>query len=568
MTLYREVSGVVTRISYISGAVLESDQYASINSPAAWVSTADATASGGLAMLAGTAGGILSYSVDFSDIGTYWVTLRGKGTGNLDQTNAVSLALGGATQTDNLGWSLGYSWNSAQGAMPVTIVKPGVYTLTVTSVDTGFALDEISVQSAATTRPGDGRAQRAADFLDSLGVNTHIGYVDTAYANSQLVFKELNYLGVHNIRDGVAGPSMDYLINNGIKMLVVADRRGDAYGPNWLLGQLEAHATGILGVEGPNESDNPGWEVTYKGEVGLPALAALQADLYRAVHASTALNSNGKVTPVIGPSLGWSAQDQVGDLGAFADYANLHSYAQNGDAPSLSLANGLAQVQHSVDGKAVWITETGYDSNATAYWGVSEAVQGKYTPRVYLTDFVEGSPHTFVYELMDWKMSASGADTGGSGLFEADGTPRPAAVQLHNLTTELADTGAQAAGFTPGELHYVLSGMPSSGEDLLLQRSDGTFLLVLWNDVKGWSANASNAQDLSTHADLAVASVPISITLPAGYKAQALYDTQSGTSTALSDPLHPSLNLPDNAVVLEIVRTALGETPPAPADVT
>ena len=56
-------------------------------------------------------------------------------------------------------------------------------------------------------------------------------------------------------------------------------------------------------------------------------------------------------------------------------------------------------------------------------------------------------------------------------------------MYLHNLTTILADRGAVEK---PGRLDYTSRSQPPTVHDLLLQRSDGTFLLVIWDErVKG-----------------------------------------------------------------------------------
>ena len=52
-------------------------------------------------------------------------------------------------------------------------------------------------------------------------------------------------------------------------------------------------------------------------------------------------------------------------------------------------------------------------------------------------------------------------------------------MYLHNLTTILADPGAVE---TPGRLNYSIDGQPTTVHDLLLQKSDGTFFLVVWDE--------------------------------------------------------------------------------------
>ena len=95
---------------------------------------------------------------------------------------------------------------------------------------------------------------------------------------------------------------------------------------------------------------------------------------------------------------------------------------------------------------------------------------------LYLAQFKRGYAHTAVYLLRDR------TDEGGNqafGFFRPDYSPRPAARYLHNLTSILADTARNEA---PGTLDYAILRQPDTVHDLLLQRSDGVFQLVIWGE--------------------------------------------------------------------------------------
>ena len=95
---------------------------------------------------------------------------------------------------------------------------------------------------------------------------------------------------------------------------------------------------------------------------------------------------------------------------------------------------------------------------------------------LYLDQFKRGWSHTAVYLLRDR------TDEGGNqtfGFFRPDYQPRKAAVYLHNLTTILADQGSPVP---PGQLHYSIPDQPGTTHELLLQKSDGTFWLVVWSE--------------------------------------------------------------------------------------
>ena len=117
-------------------------------------------------------------------------------------------------------------------------------------------------------------------------------------------------------------------------------------------------------------------------------------------------------------------------------------------------------------------TETG----CTISGAITEEIQALNLLSMYLDQFKRGWSHTAVYLLRDR------TDEGGNqtfGFFKADYTPRKAAVYLHNLTTILADDGTLAK---PGQLNYSLAEQPPTVHDMLLQKSDGTFALVIWNE--------------------------------------------------------------------------------------
>ncbi len=88
----------------------------------------------------------------------------------------------------------------------------------------------------------------------------------------------------------------------------------------------------------------------------------------------------------------------------------------------------------------------------------------------------EISPLRAVYLLRD---RTDEGDNQSFGFFKPDYSPRKAAAYLHNLTTILADKDSLAK---PGQLDYCIPEQTATVHDLLLQRSDGRFMLVVWNE--------------------------------------------------------------------------------------
>jgi hypothetical protein len=275
-----------------------------------------------------------------------------------------------------------------------------------------------------------------------------------------------------------------------------------------------AAAGALLAFEGNNEPNN--WGVTYQGEKGggrapsWMAVAKLQRDLCKAVKSDPvlrkypvwSLSENGAEIDNVGLqflTIPKGAGTLMPDGTQYADYANVHNYIYHPSAPGLAdnktwnaadptsackvdglYGNyGVTWAKHFRGHSEVELlklprvtTETG----CTIGGPITEEVQALNLLSMYLDQFKRGWSHTAVYLLRDR------TDEGGNqtfGFFKRDYTPRKAAVYLQNLTTILADKDVLTR---PGELKYSLSEQPPTMHEMLLQRSDGTFMLVIWNE--------------------------------------------------------------------------------------
>jgi hypothetical protein len=145
-------------------------------------------------------------------------------------------------------------------------------------------------------------------------------------------------------------------------------------------------------------------------------------------------------------------------------------------------------------------TETG----CTVGGPVTEEVHALNLVNLYLAQFKRGWSYTAVYLLRD---RTDEAGNQAFGFFKPDYAPRKAATYLHNLTAILADRGSVAR---PGRLEYSLPEQPATVHDLLLQKSDATFVLVVWGErLKG--------------------SDEVTVRLGATYPAVRVYDPRAGT---------------------------------------
>ncbi|PZR88612.1 MAG: hypothetical protein DLM68_07175 [Hyphomicrobiales bacterium] len=117
-------------------------------------------------------------------------------------------------------------------------------------------------------------------------------------------------------------------------------------------------------------------------------------------------------------------------------------------------------------------TETGWGTGGAH--PLTEVQQGKLFLNLYLAQFKRGWRYTFIYEMRDYE----GGDTDGTGIYHKDSTPKISATYIHNFTTILADTISKATG----SLNYSIPSESATVHDLLMQKSDGTFYLAVWDE--------------------------------------------------------------------------------------
>ncbi len=404
-----------------------------------------------------------------------------------------------------------------------------------------------------------------ADFLDTLGVNTHIVYKDGAYANIANVARDLSYLGIHHVRDNVLnhlGPDTaslgDYktLADIGAKFdLVVTYALPTPAGAGFveqnifMLDAMEAAMPhGIEAVEGLNEVNN--WPIpSYRGETGVAAALESQKDLYRAVHADPHLR-------------GITVYDLTGagqqpSFAGRADFGNQHPYPHNALQPAAWIAQGFAQAYSAQGAYKRVITETGNFSlprdwpvgkpwwEAGAMLGVDEATQAKSILNTYFSAAAQGVSRTYVYELLDEKPDVGSLVTSMHyGLFRFDNSPKPAAEAIHNLTTMLKAPGARPGASQQG-LDYAIAGAPATMRSFLLQHADGRFVMALWNEVPFWMWNGPASRPVTAPP------VPVTLTLaqPAGsirvfdplVSANPIKPASRGREIAVALTDHPTL---------------------------
>ncbi|MDQ4145698.1 MAG: fibronectin type III domain-containing protein [Actinomycetota bacterium] len=373
--------------------------------------------------------------------------------------------------------------------------------------------------------------------MNSVGVNVHMYYNNTPYVDLATVKSRLTELGVRHVRDGMVKNRPDFyaalnsLADAGIKSTLIMGAPNAPTGTfDELLPLVKTEVPrAVEAVEGPNEYyfSGPGWQ---------DHLLPYQRDLYNMVKADPAL----KALPVVGAS----AFDL--DLSAYLDYGNIHPYPNN-QVPSSNIDTELAAARKVSGSKPVYATETGYHNALATTDGhrpISEQAAARYIPRLYLDYFRRGIPRTFLYEMVDEFTDSSRTNIQAHfGLLRYDLTRKPAFSAMANFIKLLSDPGAP---FAPGSLSYRAMNAPASVRQLLFQKRDGSFYLVLWNDVSVW--------DSATGRDLQPPDVDIAIELNQPISTARVYRPfQSADPQVVSNsPTVLGLRVPADPIVVQL----------------
>ena len=207
------------------------------------------------------------------------------------------------------------------------------------------------------------------------------------------------------------------------------------------------------------------------------------------------------------------------------------------------------------------MTETGYHNGVNGNVGhqpCSEKAAGIYMPRLFLENFNRGTTaRSFSYELLDQRNDTSKTDIEAAfGLLRNDLSKKPAAVAIERLNGLLSDRGA---AFTPASLSYSLEGAPSTAQQLLLQKRDGSFYLVLWNKVSVW--NQSNRSDIDP------ADVTVTLKLGQSIAGAEVFEPNVAATpvTSAANPTSLKLNLSERVQVIKLVPSSGPAPTPTPA---
>lgn len=438
--------------------------------------------------------------------------------------------------------------------------------------------------SAALSLPAAARAAvepalSADDFVDRIGVATHLGYDDTPYGFAyDKASQMLGESGIRHIRDGLHPRELDLFNRFGIKSTVIV---GPPQDPRQSLKALEPVAETIDMIEGPNEVDIFPQNGQYKGRSFPEGARLFQDDLYAAVHENARLRGLGVI------ALSTARADsnlKLSPLHSF-DYLVMHSYA-GGQMPSSSLdgpvisniRNAPRLLGKGDEVKPIVVTESGYHTALGANLtlggvqpGVSEEVQRKYLPRHFAEYFNAGIARTISYEFLDeFPDEATNAEA-SFGMVRRDLSPKPAYTALKNLIAMLSESkwDAQARKWKtpivrPHAVNFELVGAPADVHHTLLQKSDGSYYLLLWREASSW--------DTAKQQEIPVAPARVEVRFGLPIPGAQLFNLKSAAPVGnWSNTRSLVLDVPDEIVVLKLgalyprqYAFSVGMLPPVP----
>ena len=398
----------------------------------------------------------------------------------------------------------------------------------------------------------------AHQFVDSVGVNTHVRHAGSFYdTHFELMKQRLREAKITHLRDGAMDQDGGFLASDGAARFRELGEQGAritfVFRPivtRQFVQEFPARVSPAFeAYELPNElnlqKDLPWPEVL---RTWMPTFAQY-------VHE----NSQSARYPIIGPSiadLGDDPQLKLGDQQRFLDFGNLHKYyrafnpatkgyGRPGSPPCEawnygSLPYALCQVRRISGDKPIVCTEAGYISNGPSARAVTPELQARYVARMLMLHLKAGIVRTFVYQLAD-----HGSDEGGNmGLLEADGTVKPAWRQLSALMNELNDSAGPGQ---PPPLDIAFDGELANLESVLFAKRDGSYRLVLWLEVPSFDPKAVR--------ELAVAPQRVTVNLPRNFHARRVmtFGDDGGASVRTAGAAMP-LAIGDNLSIVDIGR--------------
>jgi hypothetical protein len=445
---------------------------------------------------------------------------------------------GSVATSDNVVVSLGdQGGNSSSISIPVAV--------TVQSSGGGSS-GSIPTDTTGTT------AIQAQTVLNGFGVGTRVDLAGYQNLGLPTVENCFNYLGgVKLMRDSttVASDATWFpqvsQATGATYVIYIAQMNASNF--NTTFNNAGIPGAYIAAFEGCDEADT-GQAVGYSET--LADAAAFQPTVWAGGQSYT--------RPVIQMSFGqgWSTNPSQGDYGAvgnlaaYATYGNIHMYPPTSPQANFLLANYITLAGLATPSKPAAVTVFGYTQEVGSGYGqCSPQTAASYLLEFIFDAYLAGCPYYFWQSLID---NVAGGGSTATGLFDDTGAPRQSATAVKNLFGFLTDTGGT---FTPGKLNYSLSNLPAvngttslGGRQLLMQKSDGSFWLALWNEqILNSTTDGSDITVSPVSVTLTIGETVTSITVYDPTISAAVVETASSVSTM-------SISLPARVILVKIVK--------------
>jgi hypothetical protein len=400
---------------------------------------------------------------------------------------------------------------------------------------------------------------RAFDFYSKWGVNGTNDGPGLIQAGLQTLHMNRVRLPVYNDYSAAAA-----LAQAGVKLHIMLQWYNTPPIPvsRWLQGLKDnvvtPHPGAVLTVSGPNELNLPWLASTFcypdGDQCGIAAANAAQHDLYTGIHADPAFNRIKVNMWPLGFPYDPKYTSSVGDQTASCDQAEIHDYYA---ADDLNQFWGQATGSKAIDTyygfarqvcnrPTVQTTEDGWcapmvpscQSSAPPQSVASEYVVARVALNTMI-DHAKRLDNTGVYYF-----TLCCGDAWWS-LLRDYRTPKPQGTAIANFLTIINDPGPDAAISQGGEMNYSLAGMPDKSEHFVIQKSDGTYDIILENHRSIW--------DATNHVQISVPTVPITVTFPCAMSG-GVYDATKGTSpiSTFSNVTSVQLGLGDAPLIVQV----------------
>ncbi len=356
-------------------------------------------------------------------------------------------------------------------------------------------------------------ARSAHEFYQSIGLNFHKGNaLPLATYNAHKA--KLGELGIYTVRLTLH-PSdtraetrrriLDLYQTLGIKSCALVRERFDTDDPDktmaGILDDVKFVLPSLLMVEGPNEVDRGPEHFNYRGHgiahgsdtvlgEGWPrGVTLFMQDLHATLRsdpitahlpiANASLSGGPWNNP--GPAHRWaeSAAKNGVDVEKLVDFGNYHKYfTPYPDHPTHQdeISTYLRPITPT---RPYVITETGFNTGKESHDQASEAAQARYTLRNYLVTWNAGCRTSYGFTLADGTIQ----EAVKFGLLHRDLSPKPSFGALKNLIALVKEAETRAP-VAPRALDYESEGDLSDVRQVLLQKQNGVFALIVWREVE------------------------------------------------------------------------------------